>query len=72
MHDLAELRSTIPLDYPQNSLLVEVAGQSSRTFPEEFQYAFILKNARGEILESRISNDPQYAPADLKPGDYND
>ncbi len=70
MHDLGELRSTIELDYPQKSLLVEVAGQSSRTFPEEFQYAFLLKNARGEILNSRISNEPQYAPADLKPGDY--
>lgn len=70
MHDLAELRSTIELDYPQNSLLVEVAGQSSRTFPEEFQYAFILRNGRGEILDSRISKEPQYAPADLKPGNY--
>lgn len=70
MHDLAELRSAIELDYPQNSLLVEVAGQSSRTFPEEFQYSFLLKNARGEVLDSRLSNDPQYAPADLRPGSY--
>ncbi|MGQ0542662.1 MAG: sensor histidine kinase [Blastocatellia bacterium] len=71
MHDLGELRSAIELDYPQNSFLVEVAGQSSRTFPEEFQYGFLLKNVSGEILDSRISNDPQYAPADLQPGDYN-
>jgi signal transduction histidine kinase len=70
VHDLAELRSTIGLDYPQDSLLVEVAGQSSRTFPEEFQYAFVLKNAGGDVLDKRISNEPQYAPADLKPGDY--
>lgn len=69
-HDLSEARSQINLEYPQNSLLVEVAGQSSRTFPEEFQYAFFLKNAKGEILDSRISNDPQYAPADLKAGGY--
>lgn len=70
MHDPRELRSTIELEYPQNSLLVEVAGQSSRTFPEEFQYAFLLKNARGEILDSRVSNEPQYAPAELQPGIY--
>jgi signal transduction histidine kinase/ligand-binding sensor domain-containing protein len=70
MHDVSELRSTIELDYPQNSLLVEVAGQSSRTFPEEFQYSFLLKNSRGDIIDSRFSNDPQYAPTDLSPGDY--
>lgn len=70
MHDLGEIRAKIDLDHPQNSLLVEVAGQSSRTFPEEFQYAFLLKNGKGHVLDSRLSNDPQYAPADLKPGDY--
>lgn len=70
VHDLGEVRSTIKLEYPQNSLLVEVAGQSSRTFPEEFQYGFLLKNPRGEILDRRLSNEPQYSPADLKPGDY--
>lgn len=70
MHDLGELRSTIELDYPQNSLLVEVAGLSSRTFPEEFQYSFLLKNSRGDIIDSRFSNDPQYAPTDLSPGDF--
>src|SRR6185369_16608490 len=70
MHDLSEITSTMPLDYPQNSLLVEVAGQSSRTFPEEFQYSFLLKNAKGEVIDSRFSNDPQYAPSGLKPGDY--
>lgn len=70
VHDLAELRGTIGLEYPQDSLLVEAAGQSSRTFPEEFQYAFLLKNSGGDTLVSRLSNDPQYAAADLRPGDY--
>lgn len=70
VHDLSEIRSTIPLEYPQNSLLIDVAGQSSRTFPEEFQYAFILKNSKGEELERRISNDSQYTPSDLSPGEY--
>ncbi|MGD9589363.1 MAG: two-component regulator propeller domain-containing protein [Pyrinomonadaceae bacterium] len=70
VHDLTELRNRIDLEYPQNSLLVEVAGQSSRTFPEEFQYAFLLKRADGELVDSRLSSDPQYAPADLEPGSY--
>ncbi|MEO8574250.1 MAG: two-component regulator propeller domain-containing protein, partial [Pyrinomonadaceae bacterium] len=69
-HDLSELNSTIALDYPQNTLLVEVAGQSSRTFPEEFQYAFSLKNGKGETIDRRLSNEAQYAPADLSPGDF--
>jgi signal transduction histidine kinase/ligand-binding sensor domain-containing protein len=69
-HDLAELSGKIDLEYPQNSLLVEVAGQSSRTFPEEFQYAFVLTNGKGEEVARQLSNEPQYAPSDLKPGDY--
>lgn len=70
VHDLAELASQIDLDYPQNSILVEVAGQSSRTFPEEFQYAFELKNSNGEVVDKKFSNDPQYNPTGLTPGAY--
>lgn len=70
VHDLAEARTLIDLEYPQNSVLVEVAGQSSRTFPEEFQYGFVLRNAKGEVLDKRISNESQYAPTDLKAGNY--
>jgi signal transduction histidine kinase/ligand-binding sensor domain-containing protein len=70
VHDLTEIRSNIPLDYPQNSLVVEVAGQSSRTFPEEFQYAFTLTNRKGEVVDSHVSNDAQYAPTNLPAGDY--
>jgi len=69
-HDLSETASQIPLDYPQNSLLVEVAGLSSRTFPEEFQYAFVLTDAKGKELDRQLSNDSQYSPSNLKPGDY--
>ena len=70
VHDLGEIGSTIALDYPQNSLLVEVAGQSSRTFPEEFQYGFVLTDAKGKEIDRRITNDAQYAPAGLAPGEY--
>lgn len=70
LHDAGELSQTIPLNYPQNSLLVEVAGLSSRTFPEQFQYGFLLKNSKGEILEKRLSGDSQFAPANLPAGQY--
>lgn len=70
IHDLGELRSTIALDHPQNSLLIEVAGQSSRTFPEEFQYSFALKNGKGNLVDSRLSNESQYAPTNLSSGEY--
>jgi ligand-binding sensor domain-containing protein len=70
LHDLRELASPIDLDYPQRSLLVEVAGLSSRTFPEEFQYAYLLKNVKGDVVDRRVTHDPQYAPADLSAGEY--
>ncbi|MGI8787697.1 MAG: sensor histidine kinase [Pyrinomonadaceae bacterium] len=70
LYDAKELNQTINLEYPQNSLLVEVAGLSSRTFPEQFQYAFLLKNSGGEILEKKLSGDAQFAPANLSAGEY--
>jgi signal transduction histidine kinase/ligand-binding sensor domain-containing protein len=70
LHNAPELAETIKLDYPQNSILLEVAGLSSRTFPEQFQYAFFLKNAKGELLEKRLSSEAQFAPANLAAGAY--
>lgn len=70
LHEAHEIKNTIALDYPQNSILIEVAGLSSRTFPEQFQYSFALKNARAEILEQKLSNDAQFAPANLGAGEY--
>jgi signal transduction histidine kinase/ligand-binding sensor domain-containing protein len=70
LHEPAEWSKTIELEYPQNSVVVEVAGQSSRTFPEQFQYAFVVKSAKGEVLEKRLSRDAQFAPVSLPPGIY--
>ena len=70
MHDISELAKPIELDYPQNSLLIEVSGLSSRTFPEEFQYSFWLKDGRGEIVDTKFAREPQYIPSDLSPGAY--
>ncbi|MDQ3063544.1 MAG: hypothetical protein M3R14_11905, partial [Acidobacteriota bacterium] len=65
-----EMRQGIRLEYPQNSLVLEVTGLSSRTFPEQFQYAFILKNSKGEIIEKKISKQAQFVMDELAAGDY--
>lgn len=70
LYETEELTETIALNYPQNSLLIEVAGLSSRTFPEQFQYGFLLKNSKGETLEKKLSSDPQFNPANLSAGEY--
>lgn len=70
LHGPEEFSGTIELDFPQNSLLVEVAGLNSRTFPEEFRYGFRLIDQNGAILDDRLSNEPQFSPANLKPGVY--
>lgn len=70
LHEPAETSGEIALEYPQNSLLVEVAGLSSRTFPEQFQYGFVLKNKAGEILDRKLSNEAQFSPTNLPAGAY--
>lgn len=70
IHTSAEIAQTINLEFPQNSLLLEVTGLSSRTFPEQFQYGFLLKNANGEILDKKLSNEAQFSPNELSAGEY--
>src|SRR3989442_6673984 len=64
----AELTTGLSLDYPQNSLLLELAANSSRTFPEQFQYAFALYDAAGHIIKQKLSHDPQFPIEGLSPG----
>ncbi|HQU81643.1 MAG TPA: two-component regulator propeller domain-containing protein [Pyrinomonadaceae bacterium] len=70
IHTSEEIAQKIELEFPQNSLLLEVTGLSSRTFPEQFQYGFLLKNAKGEILDKKLSNEAQFSPSELKAGEY--
>src|SRR5882762_6334865 len=70
IHSPAELQSGIYLEYPQNGLLLDVAAISSRTFPEQFQYAFILTNAKGELIKQKVSHESQFAMESLSPGKY--
>ncbi len=70
IHQQEELASGLNLDYPQNSLLLDVTAISSRTFPEQFQYAFTLSDSAGKIIRQKISPDSQFAMEQLNPGAY--
>jgi signal transduction histidine kinase/ligand-binding sensor domain-containing protein len=70
IHEQSELRSGLKLEYPQNSLLLDVTAISSRTFPEQFQYAFALSDSAGKVIREKLSHDSQFAMERLKPGTY--
>ncbi len=70
VHNPAELISGLNLEYPQNSLLFEVAANSSRTFPEQFQYAFTLTDKKGNVVKQKVSRESQFAIEGLQPGKY--
>jgi signal transduction histidine kinase/ligand-binding sensor domain-containing protein len=70
IHELGELKGGMHLDYPQNSLLLDVAATSSRTYPEQFQYAFLLTDGAGRVIKQKFSHDAQFTMESLKPGNY--
>ena len=71
LHPPEELRrGRIELPYPQNSLALDAAALSSRTFPEQFQYAFTLSDARGREVKRKLSRDAQFVMENLPPGAY--
>jgi signal transduction histidine kinase len=70
VHAPAELQSGLNLEYPQNSLLLDVTAISSRTFPEQFQYAFTLTDSGGHVVRQKLSRESQFAMEGLKPGTY--
>ena len=70
VHAPSELVTGLTLEYPQNSLLVDVAAISSRTFPEQFQYAFTLVNSSGQLIRQKLSRESQFTMEGLKPGRY--
>lgn len=70
VHQPEELRTGLNLEYPQNSLLLDVTATSSRTFPEQFQYAFLLADSKGKVIKQKLSRDSQFTMEGLKPGKY--
>ncbi len=70
VHSSEELRAGLSLEYPQNSLLIDVTATSSRTFPEQFQYAFLLTDGQGRRVKQKLSHESQFTMEGLKPGKY--
>jgi signal transduction histidine kinase/ligand-binding sensor domain-containing protein len=70
LHAPEELKSQIVLEYPQNTLTAEVSAINSRTFPEQFQYAYLLTNGKNEIVGKKFGSDAQYTMENLAAGDY--
>jgi len=70
VHTAGELQSGLYLEYPQNSLLLDVAAISSRTFPEQFQYAFTLMDSNKAVIRQKLSRDSQFTMEGLRPGKY--
>jgi signal transduction histidine kinase len=70
VHAPAELQAGLNLEYPQNSLLLDVTAISSRTFPEQFQYAFTLTDGKGQSIKQKLSRESQFTMEGLKPGTY--
>jgi signal transduction histidine kinase len=60
----------LKLEYPQNSLALEVAANSSRTFAEQFQYSFSVVDHNGGLIRQKLSHDSQLLLENLRPGNY--
>jgi len=70
VHSPSELQTGLYLEYPQNSLLLDVAAVSSRTFPEKFQYAFTLTDDNGRVIKQKVSRESQFPMEGLAAGNY--
>ncbi len=70
LHQPSELATGIELEYPQNTLSVEVTALSSRTFPEEFQYSFLLYDVDKKLLQKRFTDKEEFLMDNLPPGKY--
>lgn len=69
-YSIEELRPGLNLEYPQNSLSLDVAAVSSRTFPEQFQYAFTVSDEAGRTVSKKLSGESQLLIENLRPGRY--
>ncbi len=70
VYDTEELPNGLNLEYPQNSLAVELAAISSRTFPEQFQYSFSVLDGEGRVVSEKLSRESQLLIEGIRPGSY--
>jgi len=70
LHAPEELKSQIVLEYPQNTLTAEVSAINSRTFPEQFQYSFLLFDGKNQVVRKKFGSDAQFLMDNLAANDY--
>jgi signal transduction histidine kinase/ligand-binding sensor domain-containing protein len=70
LYTAEELGAGINLDYPQTSLALDVSAASSRCFPEQFQYSFVVLNDEGNPVTQRLTRDSQLVIENLRAGRY--
>ena len=70
VYSVEELRGGLNLEYPQNSVALDVAAISSRTFPEQFQYSFSVLDGEGRVVREKRSRESQVLIEGLRPGRY--
>lgn len=70
IHSTKEIAEGIRLDYPQNTISIEVIGLSSRTFSENFQFGYLLKNGNGETILKKLNKDSQISFENLSADNY--
>jgi signal transduction histidine kinase/streptogramin lyase len=67
---IEELSRGLKLEYPQNSLALDLAANSSRTFAEQFQYSFSVVDGDRRVVKEKLSHDSQLLIENLRPGSY--
>ena len=46
------------------------SANASRTFPEQFQYSFLLQDGEGRAITKKLSHDSQFQAESLPAGRY--
>jgi signal transduction histidine kinase/ligand-binding sensor domain-containing protein len=64
------LTAELSLPHTQPSLLLEVTGVGSKTFPSQFQYEFALLDRNNKEVKRVQKRDPQFAAENLQSGPY--
>ncbi|MGH9766359.1 MAG: two-component regulator propeller domain-containing protein, partial [Blastocatellia bacterium] len=64
------LTAELSLPHTAPSLLLEVTGVGSKTFPSQFQYEFTLLDKNKNVVKKDQTHDPQFAVENLQSGPY--
>ena len=65
-----DLPAELSLQHTATSLLLEVTGVGSKTFPSQFQYEFTLLDGNNKEVKRVQTRDPQFTAEKLQSGPY--